>query len=39
MANKFMHFDTLAKHRPMNREEYEAVLFILIKEFENRLQD
>lgn len=39
MANKFMHFDKLAKHSAVNREKYVAVLPTLIKEFENRFQD
>jgi len=34
MANNFRHFDTLAKHSPVNSEKYAAVLSILIKEFE-----
>lgn len=32
MANNCMHFDTLAKHSPVNREEYAYLLSILIKE-------
>ena len=39
VANNFMHFDTLAKHSSVNSERPEAVLSILIKEFENRPQD
>ena len=39
MANNCMHFDTLAKHSALNNEEYAAVLFIFIKEFEKRFQD
>ena len=38
-ANNVMHFDTLAKHSPVNSEKYAALLFKLIKEFENRFQD
>ena len=38
-ANNFMHFDTLAKHGPVNNEKYAALLFDLIQEFENRFQD
>ena len=34
-----MHFDTLAKHSPVNSKKCAAVLFLLIKEFENRFQD
>ena len=34
-----MHFDTLAKHSPVNSEKYTALLFDLIQEFENRFQD
>ena len=30
MWNNFMHFDTLAKHSPVNSEKYAAVLSILI---------
>jgi len=37
MANNFMHVVTLAKHRALSREEYEAVLSVLIMEFENRI--
>jgi len=29
-ANNFMHFDTVAKHSPVNSEKYAAVLSILI---------
>ena len=35
-ANNFMHFDTLAKHSPVNSKKYAALLFHLIQEFENR---
>lgn len=35
----FMHFDMLAKHSPVNSEKYAALLSVLMKEFENRLQD
>ena len=38
MENSCMHFDTLAKHYPVNSEKYAAVLSILIKKFENRFQ-
>ena len=34
-----MHFDTLAKHSPVNSEKYAASLFDLIQEFKNRFQD
>ena len=34
-----MHFDTLAKHSPVNSEKYAALIFDLIQEFENRFQD
>ena len=36
MANKFMDFDTLDKHCPVNSKKYAAVLSVFI---ENRLQD
>ena len=39
MANKFIYFDTLARHAPVNSKKYAAVLSVLIKEFENRFQD
>ena len=39
MANDLMHFDVLAKHRPVNSKKYAALLSILIKGFENRFQD
>jgi len=39
MANNFIHFDTLAEHRPVNSEEYAAMLAILIDKFENGFQD
>lgn len=38
-ANKFMHLDTLAKHSPANSTKYSALLFDLIQELENGLQD
>ena len=38
-ANNFMHFDTLAKHSPVNSKKYGALPFNLIQEFENRFQD
>lgn len=38
MPNNFMHFDTLTKHRPVNKEKY-AALCILIRESENSFQD
>ena len=39
MANKIIHFDTLAKHSPVNSKEYASMLSVLIKEFGNRFQD
>ena len=36
-ANNFMHFNTLAKHSPVNSEKYAALLFDLIQE--NKFQD
>ena len=39
MANNVIYFDTLAKHSPVNGEKYTALLSILIKKSENRLQD
>ena len=39
MANGVMHFDTLAKHSPVNSKKYEAMFSVLIKEFKNRFQD
>ena len=38
-ANNFMHFDTLAKHSPVNSKKHVALLFDLIQEFEKRFQD
>ncbi|XP_041442018.1 general transcription factor II-I repeat domain-containing protein 2-like [Xenopus laevis] len=38
-ANNFMHFNTLAKHVPVNTEKYAALLYDLIQEFEKRFQD
>jgi len=38
IANNCMHFDTLAKHSPVNCEKYAAVLAVLIKELENKFQ-
>ena len=38
-SNNFMHFDTLAKHSPVNSKKYGALPFNLIQEFENRFQD
>ena len=38
MTNNLMHFDTLAKHSPVNTEKYAAVLSILMNKFENRFQ-
>ena len=38
-ASNFMHFDTVAKHGPVNNGKYAATLSVLIKEFENRFQD
>ena len=34
-----MHFDTLAKHSPMNSKIYVAVLSDLVKGFENQFQE
>ena len=39
MRNNVICFDALAKHRPVNSRKDAALLFILIKEFENRFQD
>lgn len=39
MANKFMRFDTLAKHDPVNSKKYATMLSFLVQEFENRFQD
>ena len=39
MANRVMDFDVLAKHSPVNRKKYAAVLFIVMKEFKNGFQD
>ena len=39
MANNCVHFDSLAKHSPVNSEKYTAVLSLLIKEFESWFQD
>ena len=39
MANSCVHCDTLYKHGPVNSEKYAALLSILIKEFENGIQD
>lgn len=36
---KFMDFDTLAEHGPVNREKYAAPPSAVINEFENRFQD
>jgi len=33
VANNVLHFDTLAKHSPVNREKYTVVLSVLIQEF------
>jgi len=38
-ANKFLDFDTLAKHSPVNSKKYAAALSAFIKEIENRFQD
>lgn len=38
MENSCMHSDTLAKRSTVKSEKYAAVLFILIKKFENRFQ-
>ena len=39
MANNCTHFDTLAKHRAQNSEEYAAMTSILIKEFASRITE
>jgi len=39
MATNCMHFDTLAKHRAQNSEEYAAMTSILIKEFASRITE
>jgi len=39
MANRVMDFDVLAKHSPVNRKKYAAVLFTVMKEFKNGFQD
>lgn len=39
VAKKFMDFDTLAEHSPVNTEKYAAVFSVLIKEFENWFQN
>lgn len=39
MANDVMHLDTLAKHSRVNSEKHAAMLFVLIKESENRFRD
>jgi len=39
MENYFMHFDKRAKHTPVNSKKYAAMLYVLIKEFENSFQD
>jgi len=39
MANNCMHFDTLAKHRALNSEEYTAMLFVSIKKFKNKIME
>lgn len=39
MANKFMAFDTLAKHSTVNSKKHAAVPSVLVEEFENRFQD
>lgn len=39
MTNKFMDFYALAKHSPVKSKKQAAVLSVLIKEFENSLQD
>lgn len=38
-VNTCMYFDTFAKHGALNSKEYTAVLSVLTKEFENRIQD
>ena len=39
MANNCMHFDTLTKHSPVNSKKYTAIFSIVIKQFENKIQD
>lgn len=39
MANRFRHFDTLAKHGPENSKQYAAVLSVFVNELENMFQD
>lgn len=39
VANNFKHFVMLVEHSPVISEKYAAMLYILIQEFENRLQD
>lgn len=39
MASKFMHFDMLAGHSPVNSKKNAVVFSILIQELENRFQD
>ena len=39
MVHKVMDFDTLAKNSSVNSKEHEAVLSVLLMEFENRFQD
>ena len=36
---RLMHFETSAKHGPVNSEKYAALLSILMREFENEFQD
>ncbi|XP_067123968.1 general transcription factor II-I repeat domain-containing protein 2-like [Centruroides vittatus] len=38
-ANNFLHFNTLSKHISKKGKKYEALLFDLIQEFENRFSD
>lgn len=38
-TSKFMDFYALAKNSPVNSKKYAALLSVLIKQFENGLQD
>jgi len=39
MANSLMHFITLAEHSSVKSRKYISILYIAIKEYENKLQD
>jgi len=39
MASKFMDCDIVTECSPVSNEKYAALLSVLMKEFENRLQD